>query len=163
MFSGSRAAAIVCLFLTLTLLTGVCHGLIIYNPSPIYSYFEGMRGYYAFSTPALTDDALATWLNPPALGTEKASGLVYMHSYTDSTISGDDALGFAIKNFAFGMEFMKLREPQISLDRQRTNKYTLSLGGRLGRNVYLGGSYAWLNSDICDLDRGSTWSLGVGM
>lgn len=161
MFSGSKCAVIVCLLITAVLMAGTCHGLVVYNPSPIYSYFEGMRGYYAISTPALTDDGLATWLNPPGLGVKKPSGLVYLHSYTDSTISGDDALGFIIKNFAFGMEFMKLREPQISLDRQRVNKYTLSLGGRVGRNVYLGGSYAWLNSDICDLDRGSTWSLGL--
>jgi protease-4 len=161
MSRGSKSAVTFCLLLTAVLAAGTAHGLVVYNPSTVYSYFEGMRGYYSFATPALTDDALATWLNPAALGTGKASGLVYMHSYTDSTISGDDALGLAVKNVAFGMEFMKLREPQISLDRQLTNKYTLSLGGRLGRNVYLGGSYAWLSSDVRDLDRGSTWSLGV--
>ena len=158
---GYRLTVTVCCFLAAVLATGACHGLVIYNPSPVYSYFEGMRGYYATSTPALTDDAFATWLNPPALGTGKASGLAYAHSFTDSTFSGDDALGFVIKNFGFGMEFMKLREPWMSSGRQRTNKYTLSLGGRLWRNVYLGGSYAWLSSDICDLDRGSTWSLGL--
>jgi protease-4 len=156
-----RASVCVLIPAAVLLAAAACFGLVINDPGSIYSYFEGMRGYYSFSTPAITDDALAVWLNPPALGTGKASGLVYMHSYNDSTISGDDALGFALKNIAFGMEFMKLREPQISLDRQRTNKYTLALGARLGRNVYLGGSYAWLNSDICDLDRGSTWSLGV--
>ena len=161
MFSASRSLSAVCIFMAFLLIAGACYGLVVYDPSPVYSYFQGMRGYYAISTPALTDDALATWLNPPALGTKKASGIVYMHSYNDSTISGDDALGFAYKNVAFGMEFMKLREPEISLDRQRANKYTLSVGGRLGKNVYLGGSYAWLNSDICDLDRGSTWSLGL--
>jgi len=161
MFLMARSLSTVCVFFAVILIAGACHGLVIQNPSPIYSYFEGMRGYYSISTPALTDDAMALWLNPPALGTKKATGVVYMHSYSDSTISGDDALGFAIKNFAFGMEFMKLREPEISLDRQRTNKYTFSLGGRVGKNVYLGGSYAWLNSDICDLDRGSTWSFGA--
>jgi protease-4 len=161
MFLRLRITAVGCFVLAVILITGICHGLVIQNPSPIYSYFEGMRGYYSISTPALTDDALAVWLNPPALGTGKATGIVYMHSYNDSTFSGDDALGFAYGNVAFGMEFMKLREPEISLDRQRANKYTFSLGGRVGKNVYLGGSYAWLNSDICDLDRGSTWSLGL--
>lgn len=140
---------------------GGSHALVTYNPSAIYSYFEGMRGYFSISTPALTDDALAVWLNPPALGTEKASGLAYAHSFTDSTFSGDDAVGFAVGPFGFGMEFMKLREPELSLDRQSVSKYTISFGGRLVRNLYLGGSYAWLNSDIPDLDRGSTWSLGL--
>ena len=161
MYSRSNTLGIACFVLAMVAATSAAYGLVVQNPSSIYSYFEGMRGYYAISTPALTDDALATWLNPPALGTGKASGIVYMHSYNDSTISGDDALGFAYKNVAFGMEFMKLREPDISLDRQRANKYTLSLGARLGKNFYAGGSYAWLNSDICDLDRGSTWSLGL--
>jgi protease-4 len=161
MSSRSRVLITACVFLAAALTAGLCQGLVIHNPSPVYSYFEGMRGYYSISAPALTDDGLATWLNPPGLGVKKPSGLVYMHSYSDSTVSGDDALGVIIRNFAFGMEFMKLREPQISMDRQRVNRYTLSLGGRMGRNVYVGGSYAWLNSDICDLDRGSTWSAGI--
>ncbi len=161
MYLKARTTAFLCFLLAVFLITGAGHGLVIYDPSPVYSYFQGMRGYYAFSTPALTDDALATWLNPPALGTGKATGIVYMHSYTDSTFSGDDALGLAYKNIAFGMEFMRLREPRISLEGQRSRKYTLSIGDRLGRNIYLGGSYAWLTSDIPDLDRGSTWSLGL--
>lgn len=161
MSSGSRSVITAGVFLTAVLTAGLCQGLVIHNPSAVYSYFEGMRGYYAISAPALTDDGLATWLNPPGLGAGRPSGLVYMHSYSDSTASGDDAIGLIVRNFAFGMEFMKLREPQISLDRQRVNRYTLSLGGRAGQNVYVGASYAWLNSDICDLDRSSTWSAGI--
>jgi protease-4 len=125
---------------------------------PIYSVFGGLRGRLPLETTATTDDPLAVWVNPAALGAGKAGGIAYFHTFSDSTISGDDGLGISLGGLAFGAEFLS---PEFGDKTYETNRYTIACGRRLTRGIYLGSSYSWHSSEICELDGASTWSAGA--
>jgi protease-4 len=148
------------LVMVTTVLIGSARALEMTTPMAIHSYFEGLRGRLPVWSPATTDDPVSLWINPAALGTAKSTGFAYLHTFNDSTLSGDDALAVSIGNLAFGAEFMSVFDPQVSMTRKKTRRYTLALGQRLGRGLYVGTSYSWLSSEICDLEEGSTWSAG---
>ena len=131
------------------------------RPSPLHSYFEGMRGRLPLETPATSDDPLALWINPAALGTGGTSGLGYLHSFSASSFSGDDAFAISLGSLAFGAEFMTLKETPLAEPRKETRRYTLASGQRLYKDIYFGTSYSWHASQISELDRASTWSAGV--
>ncbi len=136
------------------------------SSSPIYSYFEGMRARYPLWTPAATDDPLALWVNTASLGTGKIKGVSYIHTYTDSTFSGDDAFSLSFGKFAFGAEFFNLYD-RITTDagterlKFANRRYTLGFGSRLLKNFYFGTSYAWHTSSLSDIDKGSSWAIGA--
>ncbi|MGD8628955.1 MAG: S49 family peptidase, partial [bacterium] len=141
-------------------------GLDFISSSPIYSYFEGMRARYPLWTPATADDPLAVWINPASLGTGKSDGVSYIHTYTDSTFSGDDAFSLSFGRLAFGAEFFNLYDripTEQGTERRKfsNRRYTLGLGGRFFKNFYLGGSYSWHTSNIPDIDKGASWSIGA--
>ena len=136
------------------------------SSNPIYSYFEGLRGRLPLWTAATADDPTALWINPAMLGTEKAGGLAYLHTYSDSTFSGDDAFAIVLGSLGFGAEFYDLRHttitsegPAVSL--QSTKRYTIASGSRVLRNLYVGSSYSWLSSENADINRGSSWAAGA--
>jgi len=136
------------------------------SSSPIYSYFEGMRARYPLWIPAATDDPLALWINSASLGTGKSKGISYIHTYSDDAFSGDDAFSLSAGNLAFGAEFFdfhdRVRTGQGTERRKfATRRYTLGLGGRIFKNFYLGGSYAWHSSNLSDIDKGSSWAIGA--
>ena len=154
-------SVITALALALVLAASQAAALDISTPSPIYSYFEGLRGRLPLWTPATPDDPLSAWVNPATLGTGRASGIGYLHTYNDSTFSGDDAFVISLGSMAFGAEFMRLRETPFSFSTKRAHRYTLASGQRLFKGVYLGTSYSWMTSAISELDRASTWSAGL--
>ncbi len=134
--------------------------------SPIHSYFEGLRGRYPLWTPAVADDPLAIWINPASLGTGKSKGVSYIHTYSDSTFAGDDAFSLSFGSLAFGAEFFDLYDRVTTdqgIERRKfwTRRYNLGLGFRMFRNFYFGGSYAWHTSELGDIDKGSSWSIGA--
>ncbi len=136
------------------------------SSSPIYSYFEGMRARYPLWTPAATGDPLALWINSASLGTGKSKGISYIHTYTDSTFSGDDAFSLSFGGLAFGAEFFDLYDrvtTEQGTERRKfaTRRYTLAFGRRLFRNFYFGTSYAWHTSRLSDIDKGSSWAIGA--
>jgi protease-4 len=164
------------LFISFTVLLAVIAAMILpveeacaldySSPSPIHSYFEGLRGRLPLWTAATTDDPAALWLNPALLATGKSSGFAYIHTYDDSTFSGDDAFSLSLGSFAFGAEFYDLKhmietptDPAVSY--QSTKRYTLASGIRLARNIHFGYSYSWHTSENADIDRGDSWSLGA--
>ena len=125
---------------------------------PIYSVFGGLRGRLPLETTATADDPLAVWVNPAALAAGKAGGIAYFHTFSDSTISGDDGLAISLGSLAFGAEFLS---PEFADETYETNRYTIASGSRLARGIYLGSSYTWHSSEICGLDGASTWSVGA--
>jgi protease-4 len=134
-------------------------------PSPIYSYFEGLRGRLPLSTGATTDDPTALWINPALLGTGKAGGFAYLHTYNDTTFSGEDAFSLGIGALAFGAELYDLRHTVVTpqgtaVSSQSTKRYTIATGSRIGRNFFVGSSYSWHTSENADVDRGESWSIG---
>jgi protease-4 len=143
-----------------------CHALDYRTPNPIHSYFEGLRGRLPLWTASTADDATALWLNPALLGTGKSGGFAYLHTYDDSTFSGDDAFSLSLGGVGFGAELYDLKHtlstpegPAVSF--QSTKRYTLAHGMKVARNTYLGFSYSWHSSENADIDGGDSWSLGA--
>lgn len=139
-------------------LAGDAAGLAFTRQAPIYSYFGGLRARLPLQTPATSDDPLAVWINPALLGAGKTAGFSYLHTFNDSTVSGDDAFSISLGSVAFGAEFMSLG---LTTERYETNRYTIGFGHRLMKGLYIGSSYSWHSSELCDVDGASTWSMGL--
>jgi protease-4 len=152
------SVAVLVSMITLVLLAGEAACVAFAAQSPIYSFFGGARGRLPLETPATTDDPLAVWVNPAALATGKAGGFAYFHTFSDSTISGDDGLAISLGSLAFGAEFISAG---LMTDRYETNRYTIASGQRLYKGIYLGSSYSWHSSELCGLDKTSTWTVGA--
>ncbi len=159
------AALLAGMFILISFVPGVV-ALDYRSPSPIHSYFEGLRGRLPLWTAATADDPTALWLNPALLATGKSSGFAYLHTYDDSTFSGDDAFSLSLGSLAFGAELYDLSHTVstpggLTLSRQSTKRYTLAHGMKLRRNIYVGSSYSWHSSENADIDKGESWSLGA--
>jgi protease-4 len=134
--------------------------------NPIHSYFEGLRSRLPLSIPATDDNPTAVWINPALLGTGKADGLAYFHTYDDSTFSGDDAFSICPGGLAFGVEFFDLTRRVVTpagsaFSKQSTRRYTVAGGARIVRNLYLGSSYSWHSSENADIDGAGSWLAGA--
>jgi protease-4 len=131
------------------------------SASPIRSCFEGLRGRIPLWTAASPDDPLAVWTNPALLAEGRAGGFSYLHTFSDSSFSGDDAFSLCLGSLAFGAEFYDLSALPYSASAKTTERYTLASAQRLFRGVYFGTSYSWHSSQISELDDATTWSVGV--
>ncbi|MFH1314092.1 MAG: signal peptide peptidase SppA [Candidatus Eisenbacteria bacterium] len=152
------SAAVLIFMVTLVLLAGHAPCAAFATQSPIYSFFGGARDRLPLETPATTNDPFAVWVNPAALATGKAGGFAYFHTFSDSTISGDDGLAISLGSMAFAAEFISAG---LLTDRFETNRYTLASGQRLYKGIYLGSSYSWHSSELCGLDKTATWTVGA--
>lgn len=101
---------------------------------------------------AESDDALASYLNPAALGHRDVFNLHYLRTY-DGPSEQDDALFLAGWGSAFSMEFSEAGGTPF-------NRYTLSDGFRLADHTFLGSSYSWYTSDDPSYDDLSLWQIG---
>lgn len=81
---------------------------------------------------ATTDDFLATKVNPAALGFGNASGIGYVHGYSDLQMKKDWALFLNFERFGYCYEKV-----------DSTELHTLSDGIELSKNFYFGTDYAW--------------------
>ncbi len=155
---GTVLLLVSALFLVHSVMAHDTLALELESTGPIYSYFGGMRGRLPLWTPATSDGPLAVWVNPALLGTGTSAGLGYIHTFNDSTISGDDALAISLGSVAFGAEFMDLG---LRTGMYSTRRYTVGLGQRVAANIYLGTSYSWLTSELREVDGEGTWSAGA--
>ena len=103
---------------------------------------------------AMSDDALATFFNPAGLGTNRALNLYYLRTY-QSDFLADDAFFIAAPGTGFSMEFVNAAD-EIDFAR-----YSLSAGQHLGKALYWGTSYSWINAD--DKIYNQYKSLSVGL
>jgi len=132
---------------------------------PIFSPFDGLRGILA-TTPSICDDPACLWINPALLGTGTVGGITYLHTYNDSTISGDDAIIVTAGPLAFGAELMRTVSTELTSSGSRsrsysTRRYTIAAGKRLYKGLYAGVSYAWHTSELWEIDKTSTWAAGA--
>ena len=107
------------------------------------------------SSVAVSDDALATFLNPAGLGAgQRGFNLYYLRS-AETDFGVDDALLISAAKAGFGMEFA------TGKDGVDFNRYTLSSGSGIGPSIYWGTGYSWINSDDAAYDKLTSWSLGL--
>ena len=113
-----------------------------------------VRTHLPSSSIAVSDDALATFFNPSGLGTGRGLNLYYLRTYQSDWV-GDDAFFLAVPGVGFGMEFVT-----ADADTDFT-RYTFSGGYHLGKALYWGTGYSWMNSDDKGYDRFRSISLGL--
>ncbi len=103
---------------------------------------------------AMTDDALATYINPAGLGTNRALNLYYLRTY-HSDFPGDDAIFISAPGTGFSMEFANANN---DIDFTR---YSASAGHHFGNSLYFGTNYSWINSDNMYYDEYKSLSVGL--
>ena len=103
---------------------------------------------------AVSDDSLATVLNPAGLAVSSGFNVHYLRTYSGAS-TGDDAFFISSPNMGFGMEFAGAPG---NIDFTR---YTLSSGSRLQGSLYWGTGFSWINSDEESYDKFSSLSLGL--
>ena len=107
------------------------------------------------SSVAVSDDALATFLNPAGLGAGQRGFNLYYLRAAETDFGVDDALLISAAKAGFGMEFA------TGKDGVDFNRYTLSSGSGIGPSIYWGTGYSWINSDDEAYDKLTSWSLGL--
>jgi protease-4 len=107
------------------------------------------------SSVAVSDDALATFLNPAGLGAGQRGFNLYYLRAAETDFGVDDALLISAAKAGFGMEFA------TGKDGVDFNRYTLSSGSGIGPSIYWGTGYSWINSDDAAYDKLTSWSLGL--
>lgn len=125
----------------------MCHIPVAGNPPKV-------RTQLPSNSVAMTDDALATYINPAGLGTNRALNLYYLRTY-HSDFPGDDALFISAPGTGFSMEFANAAN---DIDFTR---YSASAGHHFGSSFYFGTNYSWINSDDKDYDKYSSLSVGL--
>ncbi len=130
--------------------------LFLINASLAFADESPTIGFRApFYSSAFSDDASALMFNPAGLGWKRGTQFLYLHSYSDSTFKGDNALYFNGGNAAFAAEWLGY-EKDI-----RYRKYTLALGFEIMPRLYFGSSYSWFGSKIKEYDDLSSWRVGL--
>ena len=107
------------------------------------------------SSVAVSDDALATFLNPAGLGAGQRGFNLYYLRAAETDFGVGDALLISAAKAGFGMEFA------TGKDGVDFNRYTLSSGSGIGPSIYWGTGYSWINSDDAAYDKLTSWSLGL--
>ena len=107
------------------------------------------------SSVAVSDDALATFLNPAGLGAGQRGFNLYYLRAAETDFGVGDALLISAAKAGFGMEFA------TGKDGVDFNRYTLSSGSGIGPSIYWGTGYSWINSDDEAYDKLTSWSLGL--
>ncbi len=139
-----RLSAVFCLLFTIHCL--------LFLGAPAADPLPKLMTVLPSASPAVSDDALATYFNPASLGFRKSFNLHYLRTY-DGPSSRDDALFLAGWGSTFSMEFAKAEGIPF-------NRYTLGDGFRLSDHFFLGSSYSWYTSDDPDYDELSLWQIG---
>jgi len=108
---------------------------------------------YQSESVATSSFVSAGMINPAGLAYFSAMGLRYSHSFTDSTLKGDDAFLISSQRGFFGLEWLN----------HTTNvfrrKFTLAVGDKVSRNFYMGISYSWFNGNTL-YKKVRSWKLG---
>jgi len=103
---------------------------------------------------ATTEFVTSGMINPAGLSFYSASGIRYTHSFTDSTYGGDDALLIGSRRGFFGLEWLKHTSNQFR------RKYTMAIGDRMAKNLYMGISYSWFGGSIDSYKKMKNWKIG---
>lgn len=106
-------------------------------------------------SPAVTADPLSLQINPAGLGANINPGMMFLHTTSENTLKGDQALFIATRGLGFGVEWLG-RDLPIS-----GNRYHLGLGGKLAANLFFGGNYSWIRARTTPYHKYFTWNFGA--
>lgn len=93
--------------------------------------------------------------NPAALFLNKPIGLLYLHSFEDGDISGDNAFLVATSGLGFAYQRFGLGFPGV------VNRYDFAVSSRIWHDIYGGLSYTHFGSDYEALDNAHFWNYSM--
>lgn len=117
--------------------------------------FHRDRVLMPFVPAAAVEGPLGIRYNPAAVGLDQGLSLSYFHDYTDSSMSGDDALFVSVKGLGFATEWLG------SSGRSNGHSYTVALGTGSNGVLNAGSSYQWRSSDDPVQNKSHFWSHGL--
>ncbi len=110
---------------------------------------------YLSESVATVDRSLSGMLNPAGLGYWSSMGLLYAHTFTDSSYKGDDGAMISSKGSFFGIEWLNHSSGIFR------RKYTLAMGDSVLSNFYVGLSYSWFSSGSPIYHKKRDWKFGM--
>jgi protease-4 len=108
-----------------------------------------------YNSVATSDDIFAIKYNPAGLGVRRGFQSAFFHTYSDSSLEGDNAWLLSVGSLGFSAEWLGNVTPQTY------RKYTLASGGKFADGFYWGSSYSWFGSRYKDYNKLSSWRLGL--
>jgi protease IV len=110
---------------------------------------------YQAESAATPDRTTAGLVNPAGIGFANLMGIEYIHSFTDSTYKGDDAILLTSQSGFFAIEWLKHG------DNIFRRKFTFGLGDALMPNLYGGFSYSWFAGSDKFYKGRKDWKFGL--
>jgi protease IV len=110
---------------------------------------------YLNESVATVDRCLSGLVNPAGLAQWSSMGLLYAHTFTDSSYKGDDGAMISSKGTFFGVEWLNHTSGLFR------RKYTLAMGDKVFPNLYIGLSYSWFSSGSAIYHKVRDWKIGV--
>ncbi len=104
---------------------------------------------------AYSDDIWAIQYNPAGLGFYRGWQVYYTHSYSDSSFEGNNGMFISSGPVGFSTEWLGSQTPSTY------RKYSMAYGFSLQEKFSIGSSYSWFGSQNKELDKLSSWNLGI--
>jgi len=104
---------------------------------------------------AYSDDIWAIQYNPAGLGMARGWQLYYTHAYSDSSFKGDNGVYMSAGGLGFSSEWLGTQSSAAY------RKYSLASGLKFEDRFFIGSSYSWFDSKNKDLDKLSSWNVGI--
>ena len=128
----------------------------IFLASSVFCYQSPTESFVLpYNSIATSDDIFAIKYNPAGLGLKRGFQSAFFHTYSDSSLEGDNAWLLSAGHLGFSVEWLGNITPQTY------RKYTLASGGKFLNGFYWGSSYSWFGSKYKDYDKLSSWKLGL--
>lgn len=116
--------------------------------------FPRDRIVFPFVPAAAVEGPASLRFNPAGLSLDQTFGANYYHTFSDSSLKGEDALYLSMKGFGFGVEW--LGGDSVAHGRS----YTLGLSTGQNQEFSVGSSYQWRSSDDPVQNKSHFWSGG---
>src|SRR3990172_7306683 len=104
---------------------------------------------------AYSDDIWSIQYNPAGLGMARGWQLYYTHAYSDSSFEGDNGVFMSAGGMGFSSEWLGTQTTATY------RKYSLAYGLKFEDRFFMGSSYSWFGSKNQDLDKLSSWNVGI--
>lgn len=117
--------------------------------------FPRQRIVFPFVPAAAVDGPSALRFNPAGLAFDPGFGANYYHTFSDSSLSGDDAAYLSLHGGGFGVEWLGAGGSP------KGRAYSVGMSTNQDQAFAIGGSYQWRRSDDPTQNKSHFWSYGL--
>ena len=116
--------------------------------------FPRDRIVFPFVPAAAVEGPAALRFNPAGLSFDPTFGANYYHTFTDSSLNGNDAVYLSMRGAGFGIEWLGADTTA------KGRSYTIGLSTNQDQQFSIGSSYQWRTSDDTVQNKSHFWSHG---